>query len=345
MEFSAGDIAVLLGGRVEGDPAVRVSTLAKIQEGHAGAIAFLSNLKYEQYLYETKASAVIVSEDLVLRQDVSCSLIRVKDAYIAFTLLLEQYQKMVIASTVGIEQPSYIDVTVTQEEGLYVGAFAYIGKGVKLGKNVKIHPQAFVGEGVTIGEGTVIGPGAKVLARCKIGQGCFIQAGAVIGSDGFGFAPQEDGSYKPIPQIGIVVIEDFVDVGANTTIDRATMGETRILSGAKIDNLVQVAHNVVIGSHTVVAAQAGIAGSTEIGTHCMIGGQVGIVGHIKIAPGTKIQAQSGIAAATREGQSYQGSPAMPIRDFLKSMVIFRKLPELESRLQEIEQQFRASSTD
>jgi UDP-3-O-[3-hydroxymyristoyl] glucosamine N-acyltransferase len=336
MEFSAGDIAVLIGGRILGDPDVKVHTLAKIQEGHKGAIAFLSNPKYESFLYETNSSVVIVNEDLVLRSQVSCTLILVKDAYSAFTALLEQYQQIQFAAKVGIESPCFVSEDVIVPNGVYVGAFAYISKGAKLAENVKIYPNAFIGEGASIGEGSTIGPGAKIMAGCIIGKSCVIQAGAVIGSDGFGFAPQPDGSYQSIPQIGIVVIGDHVDIGANTTIDRATMGQTLIENGSKIDNLVQVAHNVTVGSHTVIAAQAGIAGSTTIGSFSMIGGQAGVVGHLTLASKTKVQAQSGVVSDSSEGQSLQGSPAMNLRDFLRAQVVFKKLPQLESRIEKLE---------
>jgi len=337
MEFSAADVALLLGGVVEGDASVKVNTLAKIQEGFTGAISFLANLKYESYLYETNSSIVLVNSDFVPRAAVKATMIKVPDAYSAFTSLLEQYHKIMLLSKVGVEEPSFIHESAQVGDSIYRGAFSYIGANTVIGNNTKIYPQVYIGENVTIGDNTVIYPGARIYQGCVIGNNCVIHGGAVIGADGFGFAPQADGSYKSIPQLGNVVIGDFVDIGANTTIDRATMGSTIIESGVKLDNLVQIAHNVTIHSHTVIAAQAGIAGSATIGAHNMIGGQVGIVGHITLADKTSIQAQSGVAATIeKSGTAWQGSPAEPIRNHLRNQVIFRKLPELEARVRKLE---------
>ncbi|MFN3316798.1 MAG: UDP-3-O-(3-hydroxymyristoyl)glucosamine N-acyltransferase, partial [Raineya sp.] len=300
MQFTILQIAQILGGEVEGDANALICNLGKIQEGKAGDIAFLANPKYENFIYTTQATAVIVSKDFQPKQSVSATLIRVDDAYTAFSKLLETYEKMISAAKKGIENPSFIHENAVLGEDLYVGAFAYIGEKAKIGSNSKIYPHTYIAENVVIGENTIIYAGAKIYKNCIVGNNCIIHAGAVIGSDGFGFAPQADGSFQTIPQIGNVVIEDDVSIGANTTIDRATMGSTIIKKGAKIDNLVQIAHNVVVGENTVIAAQAGIAGSTEIGSNCMLGGQAGLAGHIKIANKTIVGAQSGLGGNIEE---------------------------------------------
>jgi UDP-3-O-[3-hydroxymyristoyl] glucosamine N-acyltransferase len=336
MEFSVAQIAQLIGGKVEGDPRLSIFTLAKIEEATPGCIAFLSNPKYESYLYTTQASAVIVQEELSLRQAVQATLIRVNDPYLAFTTLLEFYIQHTRMGKQGIEQPSFRGEGVEAGDGLYLGAFAYIGAGSRLGKNVKVYPQVYIGDQVVIGDNTILYPGVKVYGGARIGKHCTLHAGAIIGSDGFGFAPQADGSYKPIPQVGNVVLEDHVSIGANTVIDCATMGSTLIQEGVKLDNLIQIAHNVEIGRHTVIAAQSGVAGSAKIGSYCIIGGQVGLVGHISLADKTKVGAQSGIGKTVKEeGLSLQGSPAFDYRQQLKCQAVFRRLPELEKKVEDL----------
>jgi UDP-3-O-[3-hydroxymyristoyl] glucosamine N-acyltransferase len=336
MEFSAKEIASLIEGRIEGDPDVRVSALAKIEEGKPGTLAFLANPLYTPHVYETQASIVLLNSDMVLERPVHATLIRVPDAYQAFARLLEVYQQLRHHKT-GIEQPSYISPKATLGKDVYVGAFAYIGDGAVVGDGARIHPQVFVGEQVQIGAGTVLHPGVRVYHDCVIGAHCTLHAGVVIGGDGFGFAPNTEGVYKKVPHIGNVILEDHVEIGANTTIDRGTIGSTLIRKGVKLDNLIQIAHNVEVGANTVIAAQTGVAGSTRIGANCMIGGQVGIVGHLQIANGVKIAAQSGVGQSiTNEGEVLQGSPAFSIGDYKRSYIVFRKLPELQRRLDQLE---------
>lgn len=336
MQFTANQIATLLGGYVEGDPDVLVNQLAKIEEGTLGSLAFLSNPKYEHFLYQTSASAVIVNEDLQLQRAVDTTLIRVKDAYLAFSELLKIYDKLRNERN-GVEQPSFIHESATVGTDFYLGAFSYIGRDVKIGNNVKVYPQVYVGDGVVIGDNAVLFAGVKVYYDCKIGANVVLHSGVVVGSDGFGFAPQKDGTYSKVPQIGNVIIYDNVEVGANTVIDRATLGSTVISKGVKLDNLIQVAHNVEIGTNTVVAAQTGISGSTKIGEQVILGGQVGIVGHIQIASGSQVQAQSGINRSIKqENKKWGGSPAMPYSSNLRSQVLYAKLPTLEQRLAEVE---------
>lgn len=337
MEFTVEQIAFLLNGEVKGDKTLKINQLAKIEEGTEGAISFLANLKYEQYLYTTKATAVIVDKSFEPKKPFTATLILVDNAYTAFTVLLQEYQKITANNKKGLEQPHFIGTHTSVEEDLYLGAFAYIGQGCKIGKNVKIYPHVSIGDNVRIGDNTVIYSGAKIYANVVIGNHCTIHANAVLGSDGFGFAPQADGTYKTIPQLGNVVLEDHVSIGANTCIDCATMGSTIIRQGVKIDNLVQIAHNVEIGKNTVIAAMAGISGSTKIGENCMIGGQVGIAGHLQIANRTTITAQSGISKnIKKEGLILSGYPAMENTDNLKSQAVFRQLPALEKRLREVE---------
>lgn len=337
MQFTIKQIAHLLNGEVRGDGSLTVSKLAKIEQGNKGDISFLANHKYEQFIYTTKASAVIVGKDFVPKKDISASLIVVDNPYTSFTQLLEEYQKILNFSKKGIEQPVFVGEGSEIGEGIYQGAFSYIGNNSKIGKNVKIYPQAYIGDNVVIGDNTLIYAGVKIYNNSVIGNNCVIHAGAVIGSDGFGFAPQEDGSYRTIPQLGNVVIEDNVSIGANTTIDCATMGSTIIRQGVKIDNLVQIAHNVEIGKNTVIAAQNGIAGSSIIGENCVFGGQVGIVGHISIANGTKVGAQSGITKTIKkENTSISGMPAFELNDYLRSVSIFRKLPQLNKQVRDLE---------
>ncbi|MHC2991051.1 UDP-3-O-(3-hydroxymyristoyl) glucosamine N-acyltransferase [Pontibacter sp. HJ8] len=338
MEFTVQQIADLLQGKVEGDNLVKVSTLAKIEEAGNGALAFLSNLKYESYLYTTEASAVIVSDTLELKKPVSATLIRVADPYSSFSTLLQYYQQAVLASKTGVEEPSFIGTGSEIGPGHYRGAFSYIGQNCQIGENVRIYPQAYLGDNVKIGDNTTIFAGAKLYANTVVGRNCIIHAGVVLGSDGFGFAPQPDGSYKPVPQIGNVVLEDDVNIGANTTIDCATMGSTIIRKGTKIDNLVQIAHNVEVGQHTVIASQTGISGSAKIGNYCVIAGQVGIVGHISIADKTTIGAQSGVSKSVKDtGTIIQGSPAFDYKQNLKAITVFRKLPDLQRELDELKE--------
>jgi UDP-3-O-[3-hydroxymyristoyl] glucosamine N-acyltransferase len=337
MEFTLDQIATILNGKVEGDGSQKVTRLDKLQEGKQGGISFLSNQKYEPYIYETEATAVIVSEEFEPSKPISCQLIRVKNAYTGFTQLLEAYANLNKMSKLGVEQPSYFDTSSMQGDGGYRAAFSYVGKNCTIGTGVKIFAHAYLGDNVRIGDYSVIHAGVKIGNNTLIGSHCEIHPGAVIGSDGFGFAPQENGSYKAIPQIGNVIIEDHVSIGANTTIDCATMGSTLIKKGVKIDNLVQIAHNVVIGEHTVVASQTGISGSTEIGNNCIIAGQVGIVGHIKIADKTTIGAKTGISRSIDGiGKTFFGYMGMEIKDFLKSYSIFKNLPSLQDRIKELE---------
>jgi UDP-3-O-[3-hydroxymyristoyl] glucosamine N-acyltransferase len=336
MEFTAKQISDLLGGKVDGDTNAKVTKVCKIEEGEKGSLTFLANAKYTPYIYSTLASIVIVNDDFVAEQPVTATLIRVPNAYESFAKLLEVYSKQ-DRDKKGIETPSYISPSAKLGTDCYVGTFAYIGKNAVIGRGVKIYPQVFIGDNVSIGDNTTLFSGAKVYNDCIIGSDCNIHTGAVIGADGFGFAPNSENNYNKIPQIGNVIIEDHVEIGANTSIDRATMGSTIIRSGVKLDNLIQIGHNAEIGENTVIAAQTGVAGSTKIGRDCMIGGQVGIVGHITIANGVKIAAQSGIGnSITTEGEVVQGSPAFGIGDYKRTYVVFKKLPELEKRIAELE---------
>ncbi len=335
MQFTAREISEVLKGTVDGDPSASVSGLAKIEEGKPGTLCFFANPAYEQYVYSTAASIVLVNKTFVPREKVRATLIRVEDAYRAFASLLQLYNERV-ADRNGVDERAFIDPSATVGANVYAGPFAHVGANARIGKGVKIYPQACIGDDVVIGDGTVVYQGVRIYHGCRIGAGCILHAGAVIGSDGFGFTVSE-GRYKKIPQTGNVVIEDDVEVGANTTIDRATLGSTVIRTGVKLDNLIQIAHNVEIGEHTVIAAQTGIAGSTRIGKHCMIGGQVGIVGHLTIADGVKIAAQSGIGTSiTTPNEVVQGSPAFSRADYKRVYVVFRKLPELEKKILELE---------
>jgi UDP-3-O-[3-hydroxymyristoyl] glucosamine N-acyltransferase len=337
MEFTARQIADLLKGKIEGKEDAKVSRLDKIEEGAEGGLTFLANPKYTSYIYSTKASVVIVDHTFVAEQPVTSTLVRVENAYQSFVKLLEIYNQ-IQRDKKGIEQPSFVSTTATLGNDIYIGAFAYIGNNVKVGNNVKIYPQVYIGDNVTIGDNTTLFAGARIYSDCIIGKDCTIHSGTIIGADGFGFTPNSANQYNKVAQIGNVILEDHVEVGANTTIDRATLGSTIIRKGVKLDNLIQIAHNVEIGENTVIAAQTGIAGSTKIGKDCMIGGQVGIVGHITIADKVKIAAQSGIGSSiTNEGEILQGSPAFGIGDYKRTYVVFRKLPALEKRIQELEQ--------
>lgn len=338
MEFKASQIAQLLNGKVEGNPDVAVSSLSKIEEGRSGSLSFLGNPAYNSYLYTTDASVVIVNNDLVLEQAVkkTCTLIRVADARAAFGKLLEMYQQAKNNSKTGIEQPSFVSKTASVGKDAYVGAFVYLGENVKVGNNVKLFPNVFVGDNTVIGDNTIIYSGVKIYHECAVGKNCILHAGVVIGSDGFGFALNGDSNFK-MQQLGNVIIEDNVEIGSNTTIDRATLGSTVIRKGVKLDNLIQIGHNSEIGENTVIVAQTGVAGSTKIGKNCIIGGQVGIVGHITIADGVKIAAQSGIGSSiTEAGAIVQGSPAFPIGEYKRSYVLFRNFPDLNDRIKSLE---------
>lgn len=340
MEFTIQQIATMIGGEVKGNSEAKISMLAKIQDAKAGQIAFLSNPKYEQFIYSTQASAVIVNKDFIAKKDISASLILVDDPYSSFTLLLEEYHKLINFQKNGVEEPSFIGPNSTTGTNLYRGAFSYIGSNVKVGNQVKIHPHAYIGDNVIIGDNTIVHAGVKIYAGSKIGSNCVIHAGTVIGSDGFGFAPQADGSYKTIPQLGNVILEDNVVIGANSVIDCATLfGDSTILhKGVKLDNLIQIAHNVEVGKNTVIAAQTGVSGSTKVGENCIIAGQVGIAGHLTISSRTSIGAQAGISKSIEEeGKKILGYPAFDIKDYFKSYAIFKKLPELNKRIKELEE--------
>jgi UDP-3-O-[3-hydroxymyristoyl] glucosamine N-acyltransferase len=337
MQFTAQQIALIVSGTIEGNPDTTVTSFGKIEEATVGQLSFLANPKYNDYLYTTKASLIIVSESLQLQKNITATLIRVKDAYSAFATLLTTYQNLKAQQKKGIETPSYIASTATLGDNVYIGAFAYIGEKVTIGNNTKIFPGVYIAENVRIGNNTTIHAGVKIYEDCVIGNDVIIHAGTVIGSDGFGFAPQPDGSYQKVPQIGNVIIEDQVEIGANTTIDRATMGSTIIKKGVKLDNLIQIAHNVEIGSQTVIAAQTGISGSTKLGQKIMIGGQAGIAGHLTIADGVKIAGGAGVTKNLEgEGKSYAGFPAEDAKQSLKTQVYTRQLPELEKRVKELE---------
>jgi UDP-3-O-[3-hydroxymyristoyl] glucosamine N-acyltransferase len=339
MEFTAQAIASFIQGKVEGDPEAKVTDVSKIEEGQPGTLCFLSNPKYEKYLYTTEATVVIVNDNLAVTAPVKATMIRVPDAYKAFASLLELYESVKPQKT-GIEQPAFVAGTVKLGEDVYVGAFSYIAENVKMGDHVKIYPQSYIGDNVTIGENTIIFAGVKIYHNCKIGANCIIHSGCVIGADGFGFAPQsEDNNYKKIPQIGNVIIEDRVEIGANATVDRATMGSTIVRKGVKLDNMVHIGHNVEVGENTVMAAQTGIGGSTKIGRDCMFGGQVGVSNHVSIANGVKLGAKSGVNSSLKnENEILIGSPVQPYSDFMKSFVIFRRLPQLKTDLDAIKRQ-------
>lgn len=340
MEFTANQIASLVNGTVEGDGEVKINTFAKIEEGHPGAISFLANIKYLPYIYETKSSAVLVNNDFVPEKPLDTTLIRVADPYATIAHLLTLVQQMTTPKPTGVEQGCHVAEGVNLPDDVYVGAFAYIAKGAKIGKGARIYPQAYIGDGVSIGEDTIIYPGVKIYHGCKIGNRCTIHAGAVIGADGFGFAPLPDGSYEKIPQIGNVVIDDDVEIGANTTIDRAMMGSTRLAKGVKLDNLIQIGHNSSVGSWTVMASQAGVAGSTKIGERCMIGGQVGIAGHIEVGNGVQIAAQSGLHKSAADGERLFGSPAGDMREYVRQAASVKNLPKLAARVKELEKELK-----
>jgi len=336
MQFTAQQISDLINGTIEGDAEVAVFEMSKIEEAQKGSISFLSNPKYETYLYRSNASIVIINEDLVIKQPVQSTLIRVKNAYTAFSILLDAYNELRFDKQ-GIEEPSFIHPTASIGENVYIGAFSYIGPNVKIGNNCKVYPNSYIGDQVSIGNNCTIYAGVRVYFDCVVGNRVIIHSGAVIGSDGFGFAPQEDGTYKKISQIGNVMIGDDVEIGANTTIDRATLGSTKIQNGVKLDNLIQLAHNVELGENTVIAAQTGISGSTKIAENVVIGGQVGIAGHVNIARGSQVQAQSGINRSILEpDKKWAGTPASNYASQMRIQVTLQKLPLLEKRISELE---------
>ncbi len=329
MQITVGQLAQMLHGRVEGNPDALIDRPSRIEEGGAGSISFLSNPRYEDHLYTTTATAVLVAEDFEPRKPVKTTLIRVPDVYAALAFLLERFGQEREQSGQGVSERAEVHPEAEVEEGAYIGPFVVVERGARIAAAARLTAQVYVGENASIGEGSVLHPGVRVYRDCRIGRHCILHSNVVIGSDGFGFAPQADGSYKKVPQLGYVELEDEVEVGANTVIDRATMGATLIKKGVKLDNLIQVAHNVQIGEHTVIAAQTGIAGSTHIGSRAQIGGQVGFVGHIRVADGVKIQAQSGVAASIKEeGSAWYGSPAIPYSRFLRSYAVFKQLPDL-----------------
>ena len=344
MKFTAEQIAQILDGRVDGNPSVEVSKLSKIEEGELGSLTFLSNPKYEPFLYTTKATVTIINKDFKLERAVDTTLIRVENAYKAFSKLLAYYNQ-VKTNKKGRENPSFISDSANIGEGEYIGAFVYIGNNVTIGKNVKIYPNSFIGDNSVIGDDCTIFAGVKIYSESKVGNNCVIHAGVIIGSDGFGFTPNEKGEYKKVPQTGNVVIEDFVDIGAGSTIDRATLGSTIIRTGVKLDNQIQIAHNVEVGKNTVIAAQTGIAGSTKIGESCMIGGQVGISGHLNLGNNLRIQAQSGISKNLKDGETVQGTPAFNYTDWNKSYVHFRNFPTIIQRVNQLEKEVHSQNTD
>jgi UDP-3-O-[3-hydroxymyristoyl] glucosamine N-acyltransferase len=344
MKFSAKEIAALVGGNVEGNPDATVSKLAKIEEGVEGSLSFLSNPAYASFVYTTKATIVIVNADFVPEQaiDPALTLIRVEDARAAFAKLLGAYSQYRLNKT-GIDPMSSVAATAKIGKNVYIGAFAFVGENVTVGDNTKIYPHCYLGDNSKAGNNTTFYSGVKIYHDCVIGNDCILQAGAVIGGDGFGFQPNSENNYQKVPHIGNVIVEDHVEIGANTTIDRATLGSTIIRKGVKLDNLIQVAHNVEIGENTVIASQTGIAGSTKIGRNCMIGGQVGIIGHLTIGNGVKIAAQSGVGNSVPDNEIIQGSPAFGIGDYKRSYVVFRSLPALHNKVKDLEKKFDPKS--
>ncbi len=342
MKFTAQQIAGILEGDIIGNPDVEVSKLSKIEEGTKGSLTFLANPKYTSYIYSTKASITIVNKTFEPEYDISTTLIKVDDAYKSFSKLLEYYNE-VKNNKVGIEQPSYKSESATHGENVYLGAFSYLGDNVTLGDNVKIYPHAYIGDNVTIGNNTTIFSGVKLYSETEVGNNCIINSGAIIGADGFGFTPDENGEFKKVPQTGNVIIEDNVDIGSATTIDRATLGSTIIRKGVKLDNQIQIAHNVEIGQHTVIAAQTGVAGSTKIGKYCLIGGQVGIAGHLTIGNNVKVQAQTGIGHRVKDGEKLYGSPAIDYGNYVKSYVHFKNLPKLVKTINDLEKKVDANN--
>lgn len=340
MQVTAKELSDLLDGTLEGDPNVRVIKPSKIEEAEVGSICFLSNAKYESYIYTTKASVLLVSRDFQPTQALSPTLIRVDDVYASIAVLLEKFG---VSESVeqGVSEQAFVHAKARLGKAVSIGLFSVVEEGAIIGDNCTIHPQVFVGKNVKIGNNVTLYPGVKIYQDCVIGDNCIFHANVIIGGDGFGFAPLEDGTYKKLAQIGNVIIEENVEIGANSVVDRATMGSTIIRSGAKLDNLIMIAHNVEVGENTVIAAQAGIAGSTKIGKNCMIGGQAGFVGHITIADGVKVQAQSGInTSIKKEDISVYGSPALPYNDYLRSYALFKRLPDMSKKIKELEQKLK-----
>ena len=344
MKFTAEQIANIVNGTVEGDPSIEVSQLAKIEEGAMGSITFLANLKYAPYIYDTRASVVIVNNDLKLEKEVHPTLIRVNDAYLAFSQLLSFYNEQ-IAQKAGVAETAIIDKGVSVHNSIAIGHYSIVGKGVKLGKNVVLYPHVILEDNVCIGDNTIIHSHTIVHRDTQIGSQCEIFSGCVIGADGFGYAPNEAGEYSKIPQTGNVIIEDHVDIGANSTIDRATLGSTKIGFGVKLDNQIQIAHNVEIGAHTVIAAQSGVAGSSKVGKHCIIGGQVGIIGHLKVGDHVRIQGQSGVTSNIKDNTALYGTPAFDFNQYSKSYVYFKRFPALVKRLEALEKEHNESPTN
>lgn len=341
MEFTAATIAGFLKGEIDGNPEIKVNTVAKIEEGQPGALSFLANPKYEHYLYTTKSSIVLINKSFIPSAPVSATLIKVENAYEAFASLL-QLVDQARPRKKGIHSTAIIESTASVGKDVYIGPYAYIGDNCVIGDGCSLYPHVYIGDNTKIGKDCILNPGVKIYHDCVIGEGCIIHAGTVIGSDGFGFAPQTEGEYMKIPQLGNVVLEDNVELGANVTIDRATMGSTIIRKGVKLDNLIQIGHNVEIGENTVIAAQTGISGSTKVGKNCMMGGQAGMAGHIKIANGTKIGAQAGVLGDIKEENTVIiGSPAFDLKQFLKSTVVFKKLPELKIKVDTLEKELES----
>ncbi len=341
MDFKVTDIARFLNGEIVGDENIRISNVSKIEEGKSGTLAFLANLKYENFLYSTNASVVLVSKTFVPKENVNATLIKVDDPYQAFASLLDLYMQAKSMLKTGIEQPSYIDSSAFVGIDIYLGAFAYVGKNSKIGNNSKIYPQVYIGDNVTIGSDCIIYAGAKIYSDCIIGNRCIIHSGAVIGSDGFGFAPLENGNYKKIPQIGNAVLEDDVEIGANTTIDCGTMDSTIIRKGSKIDNLVQVGHNCEVGENNVIAALSGLAGTSKVGKNCKFGGQVGLAGHLTIGDNVFIGAQSGVAKSVNSNQIILGSPAIEIKDAIRAITVYKNLPKLRDEVIQLQKEIKS----
>lgn len=338
MKFTALQIASLLGGTVEGNPDAEVWNVAKIEEGAPGMLSFLANPKYTPYIYETCSSVVIVNKDFVAEKSIKATLIRVDDAYASFAKLLAFYDQMT-QDKKGVSSLAFVSPTAKCGENLYLGEFAFIGENVTLGKNVKVYPQVYVGDGCVIGDNTTLYPGVRLYRNTVVGQRCIIHAGAVIGADGFGFVPQEDGHYDKIPQVGNVMIDDDVEIGANTTIDRSTMGSTRVHKGVKLDNLIHLAHNVEVGENSALAAQVGVSGSTHLGKNCVVGGQSGFVGHLHIADGSKFGGQCGVMGSIKEpNQEFMGTPIQPLRQYLKTNARFRHIDEMARKIEDLEKE-------
>lgn len=341
MNFKAKDIAAFLNGEVIGNGDVEVTNVSKIEEGKPGTLAFLANIKYEDYIYNTEASVVLVNKNFDPKNKINATLIKVENAYQAFASLLDLYVQAKASTKTGIEQPSYVHETASIGDNIYIGAFAYIGRSTKIGANSKIHPQVHIGDNVSIGDNCIFYAGAKIYDDTVIGNNCIFHSGSVVGSDGFGFAPQEGGTFKKIHQIGNVIIEDDVEIGANTTIDCGTMEATIIRKGVKLDNLVQIAHNCEIGENTVIAALTGISGSTKIGKNCMFGGQIGVAGHLKVGDHVSVGAQSGIAKNIKDKEVILGSPAIPIKDEIRAMTVYKNLPSLQKEVHQLQKDIQS----